>query len=877
MSGWLAQTCAIRPRNAQQRRIQFNPHRVLCDDQTCWIGNTRTNQQSGTTRWHSQEDDDESQQGYAWFRQSTGGIDSRRTLAKLPSLRSMGSRRTGQTYCIRKGCKKLAFSSCTAENHEQVNANWDGMAGQDWSVSRRTQTASVKRNHATPCSSVFPLIVYVRAVPQNYMGISLHAHQRFCTSRNWNSDTTRFHRRSYFTRGTTTNYWRWSEPTQTMNAEKRKVDETAKDSRAPLPITASSRASSSRPDDETHKQLTARITRRELRHLKMSAFWFFKRGWSTCAEEMRRECWWWREMKGNSTLHSTSASQGRSCGCFAGTSSTRGECSSKDVRRSFSRLSLLACQGRSGAVCSYKLCCRMRWAKPQRVHVDDITALVMGRNKTVAEMVKKVMKRLREEVVEKRPQIVSFMNMERKERVRWLRRVSSWKRNAAMQQGRRSGDGRQCWSTWSGLENKCEEVGRERKSETEEVQGEILDHSEEQGLSEELHEGWGQEVATSGHGASKDVESSCRGDGSHMEAAAGKKSTTSLSLFMEPSGLKWKKSSLRTVRSRRTLFPERERRVAWETQMSFSMQLILWQVKNRANSQMQVARLIPCSGWTLTKRHICEEMTICLRTCRAHKGRWIGYGYFGTMEGLRADPLAGNVDSHKIFCSWFAQAHVPIHSCDFTKGSSPGHGMGRTLLYHVVQELRSWTLCCKNSWLAKKNTRQRITLDEYNRLPTGYGLTREATASKEHQRRFASRFLAWIGRQIRPDLSYHNSKIQSSFENASCFLLENLSWSRLHFWSSSSKSRMTLSAGSSRNQFFRILSSSGHHCSIDYFAKSLLQLLRPKAVCWWSLRGLVVIEIVLRIVRSDWWESPVRLNSLCASLCNWSLPDVSWE
>ena len=41
-----------------------------------------------------------------------------------------------------------------------------------------------------------------------------------------------------------------SEPTHMTSAEKRKVDGTAKEFRASLPITASSRASSLRPDDE---------------------------------------------------------------------------------------------------------------------------------------------------------------------------------------------------------------------------------------------------------------------------------------------------------------------------------------------------------------------------------------------------------------------------------------------------------------------------------------------------------------------------------------------------------------------------------------------------------------------------------------------------
>ena len=42
-----------------------------------------------------------------------------------------------------------------------------------------------------------------------------------------------------------------------------------------------------------------------------------------------------------------------------------------------------------------------------REFVDDITALVKGRNKDVAEMAKKVMKKLKEEVEKERPQIVS--------------------------------------------------------------------------------------------------------------------------------------------------------------------------------------------------------------------------------------------------------------------------------------------------------------------------------------------------------------------------------------------------------------------------------------------------------------------------------------
>ena len=85
--------------------------------------------------------------------------------------------------------------------------------------------------------------------------------------------------------------------------------------------------------------------------------------------------------------------------------------------------------------------------------MDDITALLMEKNRDVADMAKKVMKKLKEEV-EKKQQI-------------------------AMQQESRSDDGRPCRNAWSGLENKGQEVGCERNSEEKEVQSEILAYQKE--------------------------------------------------------------------------------------------------------------------------------------------------------------------------------------------------------------------------------------------------------------------------------------------------------------------------------------------------------------------------------------------------------------
>ena len=54
---------------------------------------------------------------------------------------------------------------------------------------------------------------------------------------------------------------------------------------------------------------------------------------------------------------------------------------------------------------------------------------------------------------------------------------------------------------------------------------------------------------------------------------------------------------------------------------------------------------------------------------------------FETTERLRTDSSAADVDSHSIVCSWCAQSHVPIRSCDFTNGYFQGREIERLLLY----------------------------------------------------------------------------------------------------------------------------------------------------------------------------------------------------
>ena len=76
--------------------------------------------------------------------------------------------------------------------------------------------------------------------------------------------------------------------------------------------------------------------------------------------------WHWRRLLSESDFlwsgpgRRNSASQERSCGYFVGTFSTRGECSSKDVRRNCCRPLRPSCRGQSGVVCFFVLYCRVR-------------------------------------------------------------------------------------------------------------------------------------------------------------------------------------------------------------------------------------------------------------------------------------------------------------------------------------------------------------------------------------------------------------------------------------------------------------------------------------------------------------------------------------
>ena len=83
-----------------------------------------------------------------------------------------------------------------------------------------------------------------------------------------------------------------------------------------------------------------------------------------------------------------------------------------------------------------------------------------------------------------------------------------------MQQGRRADS---VEARGVELRTRVKRLGVKRRSEKEEVQGEILAYQEEQGLPKDLHEGGSKKVATSGCGASKNVESTCSRDSPHRK------------------------------------------------------------------------------------------------------------------------------------------------------------------------------------------------------------------------------------------------------------------------------------------------------------------------------------------------------------------------
>ena len=143
--------------------------------------------------------------------------------------------------------------------------------------------------------------------------------------------------------------------------------------------------------------------------------------------------------------------------------------------------------------------------------MDDITALLMEKNKEVAEMAKKVMKKLKEEVDKKGFKFsVTENGKEGKSKmIASCGFLEDDLRQCSKEEGVTMEDSVETLGMDSG--KRVKRLGAKEKSRRKKCKVTFFDHQEEQGLPKELHEDGGQEVVTSGYGVSEDVESACSG------------------------------------------------------------------------------------------------------------------------------------------------------------------------------------------------------------------------------------------------------------------------------------------------------------------------------------------------------------------------------
>ena len=137
----------------------------------------------------------------------------------------------------------------------------------------------------------------------------------------------------------------------------------------------------------------------------------------------------------------------------------------------------------------------------------------MGKNKVVAEMAKKVMKKLKEEV--EKNGLKLFMTEDGKEGKSKMIASCGFLENELRQFSREEGvtmaDSMETLGV--DLRRRIKKLGAEEQARR---QVEILDYQEES-FSTELHESGSQECATSGHDASKNLESTCSGFGPYRK------------------------------------------------------------------------------------------------------------------------------------------------------------------------------------------------------------------------------------------------------------------------------------------------------------------------------------------------------------------------
>ena len=124
------------------------------------------------------------------------------------------------------------------------------------------------------------------------------------------------------------------------------------------------------------------------------------------------------------------------------------------------------------------------------------------------------------------------------------------------------------------------------------------------------------------------------------------------------------------------------RRIEWNKWMKFNAGILLTDEEVRQLTEAG-CEIYPMNWVDTDKNPHLRRDNDYVSVPAKYKSRLVGCGNFETTEGLRTDSPAGDVDSHKIVCSWCAQARVSIHSCDITNGYFQGQEIDRILLFRI--------------------------------------------------------------------------------------------------------------------------------------------------------------------------------------------------
>ena len=129
------------------------------------------------------------------------------------------------------------------------------------------------------------------------------------------------------------------------------------------------------------------------------------------------------------------------------------------------------------------------------------------------------------------------------------------------------------------------------------------------------------------------------------------------------------------------------RRTEWKKWQNFNAGVILTNEEVRqlteAGCEIYLVKWVDADR---QKTRICEEITIMFLFLQSTRVDWLVVETSRQRKDFAQILQLVKRISHDIVCSWCAQAHVSIHSCDFTIGFFQGQEIDRILLYSIPAE-----------------------------------------------------------------------------------------------------------------------------------------------------------------------------------------------